>query len=293
MKILHFSDIHFWKKEFDWKDGLYPKRSLGFINLCLRRHRKFPPHLAREAAARIAESDADYVLFSGDISTMSLSSEFAEGAKAFAAIRNKWQDRFVVIPGNHDRYTPRSVREQRFEHHFPYTLIKQGEGKVGRLDIDQNLSVVGFDCSEPFMIRSNGMMRPALVQQLSQVLASVREDGRRAILMGHFPYAAPAEQESGWDHKLLNAESLDALVKTYKPLVYLHGHKHARWCIRPQSTPDTLCINSGSAGMMASSDMKQAGFVEFETSGSSIRNLQACILDQDGLDVSQVTMAIP
>ena len=71
MRILHFSDIHFWERHFEWQDAWYPKRTLGFINLSLFRHKKFPPSYAQSVCEQILKEDADLVIFSGDMSTMS------------------------------------------------------------------------------------------------------------------------------------------------------------------------------------------------------------------------------
>ncbi len=127
MRVLHFGDIHFWKIGTD-RDFLYPKRALGTINLTLRRRKRFPPAYAQAVAKEVVRQDADLVIFSGDFTTMSLRSEYEMAAEAFTPIHEKFGDRLFAIPGNHDRYTPLSVRSQRFEEHLPFaaTLIHGG-----------------------------------------------------------------------------------------------------------------------------------------------------------------------
>ena len=265
MKILHFGDIHVWRWSFDWSDPFYPKRWLGFVNLGLRRRHKFPPHLAETVAAEIAESDADVVIFTGDYSTMSLESEFRRAAELMEPIRRKWGERFIQIPGNHDRYSPKS--KTRYDKWFP-------EGKIDGVrtwTLDESTVVVGYDASRPFKVRSNGEMTKDLENQLDEELAKQSE--KTVILIGHYPYANPPEHPESWDHKLLGEERLAALVAKHKPLVYLHGHKHVRWELRPESTPDTLCLNCGAAGMKSSKTEKQAGYLTFEVNAGAIENI--------------------
>ena len=144
MKVLHFGDIHVWRIQLA-PDFWYSKRLLGTVNLAARRRRRFPPHYPKIVADQIMRSDADTVVFSGDMSTMSLVSEFKEAARLFAPIHEKWGDRFFCIPGNHDRYSPGSVKSGLYERYFPYGAFDE-DRLVRRQRLDDNLVIVGFDC---------------------------------------------------------------------------------------------------------------------------------------------------
>ena len=282
MKVLHFGDIHFWRIGTD-RDFYYPKRFLGTINLTLRRRLKFPPVYARAVAAEVARQDADLVIFSGDFTTMSLTREYEMAAEAFAPICEKFGDRLFAIPGNHDRYTPLSVRSGRFEKYLPFAANAK-EGVLTRTQIvNDRLAVVGFDCSHPCKVRSNGTMAGALVGQLRVALAAQQEAGRKVFLVGHYPYAYPAGMAGSWQHRLLRAERLAELVAEFKPAAYFHGHKHVRWHIVPPQTPDTPCLNCGAAGMKSTSLDKQAGFLtaEFDDEAFAITGLEAHVLSAD------------
>ncbi len=262
MKILHFGDIHVWR----WHPALdlhYPKRALGLVNLGLRRRFHFPPGYARRIAEEIARQDVDAVIFSGDMTTMSLESEFADAAALFEPIHAKWGERFFCIPGNHDRYTPRSVRLGLYERFFPYAAFG-GEQTVRVVDDPAGFSFVGFDCSHPCRIRSNGTITPILEKELETAFQSCRERARPVLLVGHYPFAYPSDVEIAWQHKLLHPERLRRLVAEYKPVAYFHGHKHIRWILRDGETPSTLCVNCGAAGMRSENESKQAGFVTLE-----------------------------
>ena len=125
MRILHFSDIHFWRIQIG-PDPYYPKRSLGLLNLIFSRRKHFPRSLADTAIKAMLQEEADTVLFSGDLTTTSLDSEFREAADAFSPLYEKWGDKLIVIPGNHDRYTPKSVKAKLYENTSPALLQGQG-----------------------------------------------------------------------------------------------------------------------------------------------------------------------
>lgn len=258
MKVLHFGDLHIWRFGLDVTDPFYPKRWLGSVNLALRRCKKFPPVLGETVMTRIEASDADVVIFSGDASTLSQPGEFRRAADLFQPIREKWGERLFAIPGNHDRYTPKTVRARRFETFFPYATLDT----VRSQDLGDGLVVVAFDVCIPCKVRSNGRISTERAEQLDAELAKYVD--KSVILVGHYPYAVPPGVEESWEHKLLDAERLAAVIAKHQPTAYLHGHKHVRWALREPDTESTLCLNCGSAGMRSSSTAKQAGFLTFE-----------------------------
>ncbi len=269
MKIIHFGDIHFWRWTYDFSDPFYPKRWLGFVNLGLRRRHKFPPQLAERVATHIADQEADLVVFTGDFTTMSLEAEFKRAAEMMAPIQAKWGHQFIAIPGNHDRYTPRS--SSRYEEWFPDSQI---DG-VRTWEIDDSTVITGYDASRPFKLRSNGLFTDEIAEKLDAELG--RQAEKTVILIGHYPYATPPHQQETNGHRLIGEERLAELVANHRPVVYLHGHKHARWELRPEQTPDTLCLNCGSAGMTSSQAEKQAGYLTFELIDGAVRNVTPVI----------------
>lgn len=250
---------------------------------------RFPAHYPEIVAAEILKSDADVVIFSGDMSTMSLVPEFKEAARLFAPIHEKWGDRFFCIPGNHDRYSPGSMKSGFYEHFFPYGSFAEDK-LVRRQLIDDGLVIVGFDCSHPCRIRSNGTISEKLEHELRAALERERTDGNRVLLTGHYPLAYPADVHASWEHKLLQAERLALLVKEFDPIAYFHGHKHQRWIERVRKT---LCVNCGAAGMVSSEQNKQAGFVTVELAGDHLTNPIAHYLDRKSEEFASYPMEIP
>lgn len=262
MKIIHFSDLHLWTLRPVWSDLLYPKRFFGGVNLLLRRRTKFPLAVAEAVVGEILTQDADLLIFTGDFTTQSHPDEFKQGAELFEPLLQKWGDRFLMLPGNHDRYTPRSIAKQFYETHFPTGTFPAGNVRVW--PVSNTWSAVGFDASTAFKFRSNGLFTDTLGSALNETLAAQAADGKKVLLIGHYPYAMPDTVPDTWEHKLIGKEKLEMVVAAHKPPLYLHGHKHQRWVLQPASTPDTICINSGSAGMLSDDPTRMAGFVTID-----------------------------
>lgn len=267
MKILHFSDLHVWRRALDLRDPAF-KRFLGFANLILRRGRAFPPSVSQLVVEEILRSDADVVVFSGDLTTTALAVEFRMARELFAPIREKWGDRFLLIPGNHDRYTPAALRRRFYEDSFPYALTVEPSRPVSSRIIAGNggghVAFVGFDAAVPRRVESTGFFSSSVGAALDAELALHETQRRRVVLIGHFPYAAPRDVHTKHGHRLIGVERLIEIVARRKPVLYLHGHKHRRWAFHPVETPDTLCVNSGSAGLATRDPLTRAGFVEIE-----------------------------
>jgi len=276
MKIIHFGDIHVWSGQPLFSEWYYPKRWLGPVNLRLRRAKHFPSDFRNAAIEAIRTSEADWVLFTGDFTNFSLEQEFAEAARLFAPLREKWGDRLVAIPGNHDVYTARSVRRQLLENHLPWVRTEP----AWRREVTPGTDLIGVNHAVPLLLRSNGVVTDQTQRALRAELTASRDAGNHAVVMGHFAYACPPEHPETAEHRLLGEAELANLFKELPPALYLHGHKHVRWALQPEQTPGTLCLNCGSVSMSHDDPQKQAGFLSFDlTDDANVRHLTAHTFD--------------
>lgn len=268
LSIIHFGDIHIWRAQFEWSDPFYLKRYTGGLNLLLKRRKKFPPSVGEQIVSDILEQEADLVIFTGDMTTASNKEEFKACAELFQPIHEKWGDRFFVIPGNHDRYTNKSVNEDWYAEAFPYGKIKG----VRVLELENDMVVVGIDASRAFLLRSNGWYDEKIDQQLRCELE--KHSGKRLIVACHYPVDYPEGVKIQVEHKLLNRELLRKTLDEYQPVLYLHGHKHIRWKLGNK-------LNCGSAGMISSEKNKQAGYLKC-TLSESLEQVYARYLNHTG-----------
>ncbi len=274
LKIIHFSDIHIWQASPLWSDFFYPKRILGGLNLLLHRRQKFPPELGRAVLNDILKQEADLVIFSGDMTTASHPAEFQKCAELFAPIREKWGERFFAIPGNHDRYSPRSIAAQWYESSFPYAKMEDGICiQTLQTPNHSHITLVGIDASRAFCFRSNGEFTSHLADRLTDILDTQQKLGNEVILVGHYPVYYPEEVAQQGHHILLHKEKLQQILETYKPTLYLHGHKHQRWVLGNS-------VNSGSCGMLSENPAQQAGYVVIDYQGGK-RSITARYMSLD------------
>ncbi len=277
MKFVHFGDLHLWSPRMLWREWYEPKRWLGRLNLTLGRAKKFPPGYRLPAINAVTGENADVALFTGDFTNFSLREEFVMAAALFEPVLEKTRGNLIAIPGNHDRYTRGSVEEGLLEHFL--TFLPPEPVHVRKLGI--RLSVVCVDHAVPLKFSSNGVIHDDVHQKLVDTLEKMRKTNQIVILMGHFPYTTPPEHPESREHKLIGEEKLEALVKEYKPALYVHGHKHVRWAYRAPETPETLCLNCGSVAMKNPNPAKQAGYLtwDMDENNGKIKNLTAKVYD--------------
>jgi 3',5'-cyclic AMP phosphodiesterase CpdA len=258
MRIIHFSDLHFWNYGLD-RDPTF-KRALGYANLAFRRAKKFPKQVPERVIQRIVETEADVVIFTGDITTSSLRKEFQRGKEALEPILEKWGSNFFSVPGNHDRYTKKAEKKELYEQylldehtHFPYIKTING------------VQFIGLDSTRPCFITSRGTYPKRRRLQLEQLVEKEKVAESPTVFLTHYPVTLPGNKRHRWIHRLREYRQLLASLEKVNPFLYLHGHVHQRWAFYPEAAPNTLCVNSGSAGMISSRREKTAGFVVIET----------------------------
>ena len=116
LRIVHLSDIHFWRIAFKLSN-LLNKRAVGTLHLLLGRARRFRLERAADVVEKVLEREPDHILITGDLTTTSLEQEFVDARLGLTRLL-KDPRKVTIIPGNHDRYTVESVKKQRFERAF-------------------------------------------------------------------------------------------------------------------------------------------------------------------------------
>ena len=289
MKLIHFSDFHVWRAS-GWDGDVGIKRVLGRVNLVLGRTRAFPPAWGRKVIEAILERDVDAVVFSGDLTTAALLSEFEGGRALFDPLREKWGERFVMIPGNHDRYTRRSTTGRLFERH----ALGRELGYPFNIDLAKGVGVVGLDLSGPRPLTSRGVLSPESIARAAEAVAVQRARTPFVIVVGHYPLAYPAGVRVSWQHALPLRERLARALVSAGAGLYLHGHKHRRWALRVRCENECLkiepwrsreadpsamvCINPGSSGFRSADRERAAGFVELTLEGSRVTGVEATVV---------------
>jgi 3',5'-cyclic AMP phosphodiesterase CpdA len=183
----------------------------------------------------VEHHQADHLILSGDLTAYALDEEFQGAHDALGAIVND-PLRCTVIPGNHDRYTPGSRRQKRFERHFGNLLqsdlpeySREGPYPFVRL-LGKEVAVIGFNSARAPTLPgfSFGTIGSAQKEALVEMLADSRLAGRAILVVVHH---APRTQHNRPDsllHGLIGGEALLKLLPGPR-FALLHGHIHRRY----------------------------------------------------------------
>ena len=246
MRIALIGDVHLYSL------SIHPRRLLGkrvfaHTNLLMNRRRRFNHALMPALVEKVRSLSPELALFSGDVTTSSLESEFADFVELVEPLVDETPA--VLVPGNHDRYTFRSRRKRRIEtlldkvmpHDFPHT---RPLGAKWRL--------LALDSAVPNRFFSRGALGSAQYATALEEIAK-RKAGEGLLVLCHYPVAVPPRVPTAWSHDLKEDKGLrEALAACRARVVYLHGHIHKPWhAVPPEgadagSRPPFECLNAGS-----------------------------------------------
>lgn len=194
MRIIHLSDIHFWRYALH-PMRLLSKRLVGTASLLMGRGRRFRLERVPDLVERVRSLNPDHVLITGDLTTTALADEFHHARTALSGLLDNPAS-VTIIPGNHDRYTLRAHRTRRFERYFgafapegPYPWLRP---------LDSRTAVLGLDPTRAGVSARGWLPERQLIAAAELVAAAAEGAAERMNLLiaCHYPVAAPAEYES-------------------------------------------------------------------------------------------------
>ncbi|EPP34795.1 calcineurin-like phosphoesterase family protein [Chlamydia ibidis] len=240
-RVIHISDVHF---------HVFPKNPLTCFNKrfkgLLRKICGGVPFQARSIGDRfpkLAQNlQADSICVTGDFSLTALPKEFVL-AKRFVYNLSQHANTYV-LPGNHDVYTPRSLKTKAFYHYFPNKQLAT-EG-ISFNKLAPHWWLVLLDCSHlNGWLSANGIIRSAQVSSLENFILSLPHH-ENVIIANHYPLL-PTQNPS---HDLINHDLLQKTLKKYSNVrLYLHGHDHQAAIYTCKDHAPNLILNSGSISL--------------------------------------------
>ncbi|MBX2810359.1 MAG: metallophosphoesterase [Myxococcales bacterium] len=248
VRIAHFSDIHYTlPPSLNWQDW-ESKYTAGCANYYLGGRRR---HFA-DAGARIQSlltdvdlQSVDHAICSGDITQMARTSEF-EGVAQLFGDRRLRPDRFTVIPGNHDRYTPRSVTEDRFARWFGALASPLGIYPYLKWIANKRIALILLDVSRATGIGdSSGLCGAHQLRVLATILGSQELASACTILVLHYGFFRANGEPDRPRHGLRDYRELLSVVRARRGLVnlVLHGHLHQEFVLDSHN-PVIVCAGS-------------------------------------------------
>jgi 3',5'-cyclic AMP phosphodiesterase CpdA len=252
VRLAHISDVHFTAKPLGWKGGdLVSKRVTGWMNVkMLGRGFRFR-HATTVAAILVRELKErrfDHLIFSGDATALGFEAEFAAAAR-WLGVSDPEMPPGLAVPGNHDCYVKKPVKERLFERYFGTWQTGEREDgetypfaqKVGPLWlIGLNSSTYNF-----LSFDATGRVGPAQRERLRRLLAKLPPGPR--VLVTHYPFAVrTGKPEPRW-HRLRDWRETAKIAAEGGVRLWLHGHRHRPYHLRAHAEVPFASVCGGSA----------------------------------------------
>jgi 3',5'-cyclic AMP phosphodiesterase CpdA len=235
MRIAHVSDLHVLSPQgVDWRNVVFDKRITGYTNLLLHRARVFRRDYL-DAVLRAAARDGNQVVVTGDVTNLSLESEYEEARKLLEGVARTAE--VTVIPGNHDIYVPHVQREGRFAHHFgsffasdlPELAIDVPAGRFPCVKLRGPAAIIGLSSAvprPPFV--SAGHLGRGQLAAFARVLAHPEVARRTPVVLVHHDPMDSRFRVEQLRSGLTDARGLRDVLQPVGHGLVLFGHLHFR-----------------------------------------------------------------
>jgi 3',5'-cyclic AMP phosphodiesterase CpdA len=293
VKIAHISDLHLLALSGATPLRLMNKRITGFLNLKLRRAHEHQAYALCAVAHALRErSDIDHLVITGDLTNLSLDSEF-DAARAFLKDELALDpSRVSIIPGNHDAYTRGAYRSHRFERYFAEyisTELLNGSAIVDAppfpfVRLRGEAAIIGLSSAvpRPPMMASGKIGRLQLLA-LHALLAHREVKSRTPVILVHHPWHAPPNPAKAALNGLEDADELLRVLDELPRGLLLHGHQHRRVHRTIATARGHIdAIGATSASLVHGDGNAISGFNVYRIDDTGLRSVAAFRLDDHG-----------
>ncbi len=200
-----------------------------------RRYAQAPQTLVRLLADAMSHG-VDHVVLSGDLTALALDDEFEGVRRSLGDLADR-ADLLTVIPGNHDVFTPGSLKKKRFDRWFGHLLDSdlpglrsEGPWPHVRL-VGEGAAIVGL-CSArvpPIPGIAAGDVGADQLEALVKICAHPKVRGRTIHVVVHHAPLRPDGKVDRRDHGLVDSLRLLQACKLGNVNTILCGHIHNRF----------------------------------------------------------------
>jgi 3',5'-cyclic AMP phosphodiesterase CpdA len=293
LRIAHVSDLHVLAPSgFEWRRIVFNKRVTGYANLVVKRARSYRRDYLLAVLSAAARS-ADQLVVTGDITNLSLESEYEEAIRLLQDAARGAE--VTVVPGNHDIYLPSIHRQRRFPHHFgefmtsdlPALALDLPAGRFPCVKLRGPAAIVGLTSAvprPPFV--SAGFVGKAQLAALEEVLRHPEVSRRTPVLLVHHSPLDSRFRIEQLRSGLVDARALRAALQPLARGLVLYGHLHVRRHTRLATAAghlDVVCATA--AALDHPDDDIRAGFNLYEVADDGrIASIGARVLGPSGSD---------
>lgn len=243
-----------------------------------RRYVKAPETIARLVEEGIRQG-VDHVILSGDLTALAVDEEFEGARKALGEIAGR-PDKLSVIPGNHDVFTPGSIRKKRFESWFGHLLDSdlpelraEGAWPNVRL-VGDEVAVIGMLSARlpPVPGIAAGRLGEDQLAALVKICAHPKVRGRTIYVVVHHAPLRWDGKVDRKDHGLADALRLIEACTLGGVAAVLCGHIHHRFSYQVPGGPMVICGGS-------STWLGHEGYWLLDSDGGRLTEARSCTLD--------------
>jgi 3',5'-cyclic AMP phosphodiesterase CpdA len=226
MRVAHFSDLHLLEVgAASIRDFATAKVLAGAVNVVLNRGRKYRVERFEALVDDLNAIRLDHAVCTGDLVNLGLTAEFELAARILARIK-LGPGAVSLVPGNHDYYTQRVVRQRRFERAFE-PFVRGDDGRAGRypyLRLRPGLAIVGLCSAYPSPPGfADGRLGASQIARAEELLGrrDVRE--RFRLVLVHHP---PVTHRGTAFRQLRDRAPFRRMLHRVGAELVLHGHDH-------------------------------------------------------------------
>jgi 3',5'-cyclic AMP phosphodiesterase CpdA len=295
MRIAHISDLHVLALEGAVPLRLFNKRATGYANIRWNRGHVHKSDIVRAIAARLATSNVDHVIISGDVSNLALEAEFEAVRAILDDVLGIPAASVTMVPGNHDVYTRGAEKHRRFSRHFtPYLVSDLPQyqtshpgGMFPVVKLRGPVAIIGLSTAlaRPPFVASGRLGREQLAA-LEKILATPEVKDRFPIFVLHHPIHNPPTWLKSRLEGLDDAARLKELLHSLSRGLVLHGHLHRRVQRKLLTRGGQIdVVGATSASLIHPSRARMAGYnlYDFSDDGSIVA-IHAYLYDETNKD---------
>lgn len=228
MRLAHVTDVHLLSLDGTRLRDFVNKRWSGGLNILLNRGRHYLTEVFDALVDDLNGLDVEQVACTGDVTNLSLASEFRFARAHFDRIA-LGPENVICVPGNHDNYIAEvaGVFEDVFA---PYCAAdaewRWPDGSAWPIvRIRGDLALVGLTTSQASgMLMGYGTVGAAQLARFGSVLADPRLAGKFRIVVMHHP--STGKHAASFRRGLHDREAFAAVLADRGAELVLHGHEH-------------------------------------------------------------------
>jgi 3',5'-cyclic AMP phosphodiesterase CpdA len=255
--LAHFSDPHIVCIDQIKKRDFINKRLLGYLRWKLHRKAEHRNEILAILQKDLQQVKPDHIAITGDLTHLSLPSEFKKVRKWLRSLGTPTQ--VTVVPGNHDTYV-RTDWHQTFARWLDYMVSDtqyQQTGLVNGFDnlfptlrIRGQIALIGVCTARPSTpYLAIGSIGAVQLKKLETILKQTAGQRLFRVMSIHHP---PISGIVSWRRRLTDAPALRRLLARYGTELLLHGHTH-------KTALNTLNIPAGLILVMGAPSISSLG----------------------------------